>query len=81
MQLQPEQLRDLARELELQVEVRAKAAKLAIREYKKSIRQDPSDGGIRRTEGQRKLERVVGEYIQSRRRLDEIRAEISAHEK
>ena len=74
---QVEQMRELASALELQVELRAEAAKRAIREYKQSIREEPGAGGARRSQGQRELKRVVEEYIQSRKRLDEIRAEIS----
>ena len=67
---------DLARALERQVEMQAEAAKRAIREYKKSILEEPAGCGNRRIERQRKVEHVVEEYIQLRRRLDEVRAEM-----
>ena len=77
MQLQPDYISDLARALERQVELQAEAAKRAIREYKKSILEEPAGGGKRRIERQRKVEHVVEEYIQLRKRLAEVRAEMS----
>lgn len=76
MHVQPDYISDLARALERQVELQAEAAKRAIREYKKSILEEPTGGGNRRIERQRKVEHVVEEYIQLRRRLDEVRAEM-----
>lgn len=76
MHVQLEYVSDLARALERQVEIQAEAAKQAIREYKKSILEEPAGGTIRRVEGQRQVERVVGEYIQLRKRLDEVRAQM-----
>jgi hypothetical protein len=76
MHVQPEHMRDLARALERQVEIQAEAAKRAIREYKKTILEEPTAAGKRRIETQRKVEHVVEEYIQLRRRLDEVHAEM-----
>lgn len=73
MQGQLEHMSDLARALERRVEIQAEAAKQAIREYKKSILEAPAGDPIRR-ESQRQVERVVGEYIQLRKCLDEARA-------
>jgi hypothetical protein len=77
MRVQPELVSDLARALERQVEVQGEAAKRAIREYKKAILEEPAAGGIRRIESQRQVQHVVGEYVQLRRRLDELLAEMS----
>lgn len=76
MHVQLEQVRDLARALERQVEIQAEAAKQAIREYKKSILEEQAGGTIRLVERQRQVECVVGEYIQLRKRLDEVRAQL-----
>ena len=76
MQIQMEHVSDLAKALERQVEKQAEAAKLAIREYKKSILEEPAGSGVRRIETQRQVEHVVGEYVQLRKRLDEVRAQI-----
>jgi hypothetical protein len=76
MQGQLEHMSDLARVLERRVEIQAEAAKQAIREYKKSILEAPAGDPIRRSESQRQVECVVGEYIQLRKRLDEARAHI-----
>jgi len=76
MQIQMEHVSDLAKALERQVEKQAEAAKLAIREYKKSILEEPAASGVRRIETQRQVEHVVGEYVQLRKRLDEVRAQI-----
>lgn len=76
MHVQIEHVSDLARALERQVEMQAEAAKEAIREYKKSILEEPAGGGIRRIERQHQVEHIVGEYIQLRKRLDEVRAQM-----
>ena len=78
MHVQMEHVSDLAHALERQVEMQAEAAKRAIREYKQSILEESPGGGIRRIERQRHVEHVVGEYIQLRKRLDEVRAQMSA---
>jgi hypothetical protein len=77
MRVQPELVSDLARALEHQVEVQAEAAKRAIREYKKSILEEPVGGGNRRIESQREVQQLVGKYIQLRRRLDEVLGEMN----
>lgn len=77
LHIQMDHMSDLARALERQVEMQAEVAKRAIREYKKSILEEPGGTGNRRIERQREVEHVVGEYIQLRRRLDEVRAGMS----
>jgi hypothetical protein len=76
MQSQLEHMSDLARALERRVEIHAEAAKQAIREYKKSILEAAAGDPIRCSESQRQVERVVGEYIQLRKRLDEAHAQM-----
>ena len=76
MHVQMEHVSDLSQALERQVEKQAEAAKQAIHEYKKLMLEEAAGGGIRRIERQRQVEHVVGEYIQLRKRLDEVRAQI-----
>jgi len=76
MHIQMEHVSDLASALERQLEMQAEAAKLAIREYKKSILEESAGSDLRRIERQRLVEHVVGEYIQLRKRLDEVRAQM-----
>jgi hypothetical protein len=71
---------DLAEALERQVEAQAETAKRAIGEYKKTILHETASGGLRQSETQREVERAVNQYMQSRRRLDELRAQMSARE-
>ena len=69
---------DLAGALERLVEAEEEAAKRAIREYKKTIRNDNASEGARQIESRREVEQAVNRYMQLRRKLDELRLEISA---
>lgn len=80
MQVDTDIVTDLANALERQVEVQGEAAKRAIREYKKTILHGAATGGVRQTETRRKVEQAVNQYMQLRRRLDELRVEISARQ-
>ena len=77
MHLHSDNASELAEALERQIEVYAEAAKRAIGEYKKTILHEPAFSGVRRIEGQREVERAVSLYMQLRKRLDELRAEMS----
>ncbi len=66
---------ELTRALERQVEIQAEAAKRAIREYKKSLLDASGAGGGQRIERQREVEEVVRNYLQLRKKLDELCAE------
>jgi len=66
---------ELTRALERQVEIQAEAAKRAIREYKKSLLDASGVVGGQRIERQREVEEVVRNYLQLRKRLDELCAE------
>jgi len=66
---------ELTRALERQVEIQAEAAKRAIREYKKSLLDASGGVGGQRIERQREVEEVVRNYLQLRKRLDELCAE------
>jgi hypothetical protein len=72
MSAQTEQANDLTSALERQVEMQAEAAKRAIREYKKSLLEAPVVGDAQRVERQREVEKVVRNYLQLRKRLDEL---------
>lgn len=76
MHLYPDNLSELADALERQVEVQAEAAKRAIREYKKTIIHETASGG--KADTQRGVEQAVNQYIQLRKSLDELRAQLSA---
>lgn len=76
MHLHPDNASELAAALERQLELDAEAAKRAIREYKRTILHEPVSG-VRRIEGQCEVERAVWRYMQLRKRLDELRAEMS----
>ena len=69
---------DLTGSLEQQVEAEEEAAKRAIREYKKTIRIDNASEGARQIEIRREVEQAVNHYMQLRRKLDELRLQISA---
>ncbi|HKA21519.1 MAG TPA: hypothetical protein VKN18_24795 [Blastocatellia bacterium] len=75
MRGQREQPNDLTRALERQVEMQAQAAKRAIREYNKSLLETTSASKAKRIERQRELEKVMRNYLQLRKRLDELCAE------
>ena len=75
MRGQREQTNDLTRALERQVEMQAEAAKRAIREYNKSLLKATGASDAKRIERQREVERVMRNYLQSRKRLDELCAE------
>ena len=77
MCLHPDNANERAAALERQLELHAEAAKRAIRDYKKTILHEPVSGGVRRIEGQREVERAVCRYMQLRKKLDELRAEMS----
>jgi len=78
MHLHRDNVSELADALERQIEVQAEAAKRAIREYKKTILHETSSGRLRQTETKRDVEHAVNLYMQLRRRLDELRAQMSA---
>jgi len=75
MRGQREQTNDLTRALERQVEMQAEAAKRAIREYNKSLLKATRASDAKRIERQREVERVMRNYLQLRKRLDELCAE------
>lgn len=75
MRGQREQTNDLTRALERQVEMLAEAAKRAIREYNKSLLKATGASDAKRIERQREVERVMRNYLQLRKRLDELCAE------
>lgn len=75
MRGQREQTNDLTRALERQVEMQAEAAKRAIREYNKSLLEATGAGDPKRIERQREVEIVMRNYLQLRKRLDELCAE------
>ena len=75
MRGQREQTKDLTRALERQVEVQAEAAKRAIREYNKSLLDATGASDPKRIERQREVEIVMRNYLQLRKRLDELCAE------
>jgi hypothetical protein len=77
MHLHSDDASELAEALERQLELHAEAAKRAIREYKKTILREPGSARDRKIEGQREVERAVSRYMQLRKRLDEVRAEMS----
>lgn len=68
----------LAVDLEHQIEDQGEAAKHAIREYKKAIRDDTASHRKRKNETRREVERAVNRYMQLRRRLDELRLQMNA---
>ena len=68
---------DLEDALEREIEAQGEAAKRAISEYKKTIRQESGAGGARQIETRREVEQAVSQYIQLRRRLDELRMRMS----
>ena len=67
---------DLTGALEREVEAQAEAAKKAIREYKQKIFCEPGLAA-QHIEQQRDVARAVSRYIQLRRRLDELHADVS----
>ena len=75
MRGQREQMNDLTRALERQVEMQAEAAKRAIHEYKKSLLKATGVSNAKRIERQREVETVMSNYLQLRKRLDELCAE------
>jgi hypothetical protein len=75
MRGQREQTNDLTRALERQVEMQAEAAKRAIREYNKSLLKATEASDAKRIERQREVERAMRNYLQLRKRLDELCAE------
>jgi hypothetical protein len=75
MRRQPDNTNDLARALKTQVDIQANLAKRAIREYKKSLLEltDPNDA--RRLKRQREVQDIVQNYLELRKRLDELCAD------
>lgn len=80
MHRDPDNVSDLADALERQIAVQAEAAKRAISEYKKTILHETASGGVRQAETQREVEHAVNQYMQLRRRLDELRAQMTARQ-
>ena len=77
MHVQSEQMRDLAAALERQLEMQAQAAKLAIREYKRTILREPGSGGAGRSRGQREVQDAITRYVSLLKSLDELRRQMS----
>jgi hypothetical protein len=75
MRTQPDSTNDLARALKRQVEIQGDLAKRAIREYNKSLLElkDPNDA--RRLKRQREVQDIVQNYLQLRKKLDELCAD------
>jgi len=64
--------------LQRQVEVLGAAAKRAIHKHNEAILRDRRKAPAGKIEMQREVERAVGNYMRLRRRLDELRAHMSA---
>jgi len=80
MDLHRENVSELAGALERQIEAQGEAAKLAIREYKKAILHETASGRDRQAVTKRDVEHAVHEYMELRRRLDELRAQMNARQ-
>ena len=78
MRFDPEDVTELAYALERQVEAQGEEAKRAIREYKETILNGTASGSVRQIETRREVEHAVNHYMQLRRRLDELRVQMSA---
>ena len=68
---------NLASALERQIESQGEAAKRAIREYKKAIRRDSALQRVSQNEARCEVLHAVNQYMQLRRRLDDLRVQMS----
>jgi hypothetical protein len=76
MRFQLQHVSDLTRTLEREVEMQEEAAKQAIREYKKTILDEPASGDAGRSAGQREVQDAVTRYMKLLKSLDELRAQM-----
>jgi hypothetical protein len=77
MDFDREDVTDLASALERQIESQGEAAKRAIREYKKAIRRDSALQRVSQNEARCEVLHAVDQYMQLRRRLDDLRMQMS----